>query len=69
MELLEYILCRLYINGNDPIKSTYILAVLGYTKEDIDEVDEKIVQPNWPDSLEDSMTYSKNKVQEYEVGC
>ena len=70
MQLLEYVLMRLYVSGTSPYEAHFILQVkMGYTSKDMDQVEKEIVSKEWPDSHtpEEALTYSNKRILEYEM--
>jgi len=70
MQLLEYIMLRLYVNHVTSREATIILLdKMGYTDKDMDQVDREIVSKEWPesDSPEQSMEHCNKRMMEYEM--
>ena len=70
MQLLEYIMLRLYVNHTTSLEATVILEEkMGYTHEDMEQVDKEIVSKEWPesDSPEQSMQHCNKRMMEYEM--
>ena len=70
MQLLEYVMVRLYCNGTTSKEATIILQdKMGYTLKDMEQVDKEIVTPNWPadHTKKQSLEYCSKKIMEYEM--
>ena len=70
MQLLEYILLRLYANRTSSEEAMFILIKrMGYTKEDMNQIDREIISKEWKhsDTSKESIEFRHKRMMEYEM--